>query len=280
MDLSRPATTLIPRRSSCRSFQDVPLPSDARARLEAAIGAAEPGPFGGRLRAVLIEDRRMLAQRHVGTYGMIRGAATYLVPAIGKGPRAMEDFGYLVERLILTATDLGLGTCWLGGTFDRGRFSDLVARRPDEVVPAVTPVGVPAARRSIVDRVTRLTAGSDRRKPWAELFFDGAFGAPLSEAAAGAWATPLEMLRLAPSASNRQPWRVVRRRDALHLYVTRTPLYDRMTPGVDLQRIDLGIAMSHLEFTAQELGLSGGWRDEDPGITSPARTEYVVTWGA
>jgi hypothetical protein len=46
---------------------------------------------------------------------------------------------------------------------------------------------------------------------------------------------------------------------------------------VSLQEIDMGIALCHFELTARELGLPGGWRQDDtaPKIKS---WEYVASW--
>jgi len=47
----------------------------------------------------------------------------------------------------------------------------------------------------------------------------------------------------------------------------------------DLQRMDMGIAMSHFEMTAIELELTGSWVIRDPQIELPdAHTEYTVSW--
>jgi hypothetical protein len=97
----------------------------------------------------------------------------------------------------------------------------------------------------------------------------------------------LEMVRISPSASNRQPWRVVQRGRVWHFYLRRTPGYP---PGIakslfnlaDLQRIDMGIAMSHFALPLLESGVSGSWTNADPGIRIPredrAYAEYTATW--
>ena len=73
-------------------------------------------------------------------------------------------------------------------------------------------------------------AGSDGRLAWERLFFDQAFGTPLTREAAGEYATPLEMVRLGPSASNKQPWRIVREGGAWHFYVQRNRYYPPGSP--------------------------------------------------
>ena len=45
-----------------------------------------------------------------------------MVGAVREAPKDLEDYGYLMERAVLFATDLGFGTCWLGGTFTQERL--------------------------------------------------------------------------------------------------------------------------------------------------------------
>jgi hypothetical protein len=117
--------------------------------------------------------------------------------------------------------------------------------------------------------------------PSERLFFDGRFGAALSSQTAGAYAVPVEMVRLGPSASNRQPWRIIKDGAGWHFYLKRTPGYGkrRLVTTADLQRMDMGIAMSHFELTAQELGLAGHWVVQEPAIPKPDNlTEYIISW--
>lgn len=286
MKLSQPVTDLIPARSSWRRYQAKPIDEKPRAALAAALEASPPGPFGSKTRFELLaateEDRNAL--RGLGTYGFIRDAPGFLVGAVAEGHKDMEDFGFVMESLILFATDLDLGTCWLGGTFNRSAFAKKIRLGSKEVVPAVAAVGHPTNRRGAVDKLIRWGAGSKNRKPWEALFFSGELGVPLSSDTAGDLAEPLEMVRLAPSASNKQPWRIVKVRGepTLHLYLERTPGYgsdSKMVDVADLQRVDMGIAMSHLSLTARAAGLTGEWIEAPPEQGPlPEHTEYIATW--
>ncbi len=97
------------------------------------------------------------------------------------------------------------------------------------------------------------------------------------------YAAPLEAVRLAPSASNNQPWRLVLEGGPpvrVHFFLERTPGYRRLTE-VDLQRIDLGIALAHFELVARELGLAGGWQPlpEARAVHPTADpTDYLLSW--
>ena len=119
----------------------------------------------------------------------------------------------------------------------------------------------------------------------AEVLVEDRFDRPLAPERAGAYALPLEMVRRAPSASNKQPWRVLRAHGGWHFHLRRTENYGRgslpflLLGLADLQRVDLGIAMAHFELAAREAGLPGRWTADAkpvPGAEPPL--EYVASW--
>lgn len=279
-------TETITRRFSCRTFSGEALAEDDRVTLAEAVAAMTSGPFGSRLRFALAAASAgdAAALKRLGTYGMIRGASAFILGAAEPRGMYLEDFGFAMERLILHATSLGLGTCWVGGLFTRGTFSRRISASPRERIPAVAAVGRIPDLATAQEGLTRRLTGGSRRKPWEDLFFDGAFGTVLAAERAGDYAAPLAMVRLAPSASNRQPWRIVRTGTSWHFFITRAPRYplpfSRTLFGKeDLQRVDSGIAMCHFELAAREQGLTGRWVVRPPSIPLPGSlTEYSATW--
>jgi len=286
MEFSKSITDIIQERYSCRSYEERPIADETRRRLAYIASSIGSGPLGTSPRFELVaatsEDRAAL--RGLGTYGFIKGAMGFIVGATHQPQRGTEDYGYLMELIILHATDLGLGTCWLGGSFTKSSFAAKISAGDDEVVPAVAAVGYTAERPRAVDSLVRRTVGSDRRLPWQDLFFKGSFSTPLSREEAGEYAVSLEMLRLGPSASNKQPWRVVKADDTWHFFLARTRGYGQgilmrnWTRG-DMQRLDMGIAMCHFEHTAREFELEGRWVVDQPEISRPDElTEYTASW--
>jgi nitroreductase len=285
MKYSRPVTDLIRERFSCRSYASEPIGGENRLRLEEALAASTSGPLGTPLRFRLIaataEDQAAL--KGLGTYGFIRGANGFIVGAASRSEKYLEDFGYCLEQIILQATDLGLGTCWLGGTYTQSSFARKISLTKDEDLPAVVAIGRIAEPERAKHGVIRRLAGSENRLPWEKMFFQNSFAVPLPREAAGPYAEPLEMVRSGPSASNKQPWRILRTGDAWHFYLQRTRGYregffQRVLHLVDLQRIDMGIAMCHFECTAWELGLRGEWIDREPALEKPDDvTEYIIS---
>jgi nitroreductase len=269
----------ITARKSCRSYVPKPLPKAAKTKLLEFLKDYNKGPFGNTVDFKLLELDSIDPKeaRKLGTYGVIRGARSFLAPVVASGDRALADLGYCCESAILYATKIGLGTCWLGGTFNRSGFLGQVSPSDDELMPAVIAIGRPGEGRTIMDRIFRATARSATRKPWEWLFHQGVPGKPLTEKAAGPLQRPLEALRLAPSASNKQPWRVVkeRKKDVFHFYIARTSssigLYN------DLQSVDIGIGICHFDLVAKEAGLAGTWSVSDPGIKA-GDWEYIASW--
>jgi len=282
MEYSRSIIEIIKERSSRRSYTPQSVEADKLGALRDFFAALK-GPFGEQARFGIFDTTGWGKGRinALGTYGTIQGARLFIVGIIRRGEHDMEDFGYQFEKVILRATDLGLGTCWIGGIFNRSRFAEKAGIREDEVLPAISPLGYPTPKRSVTDSIIRWSAGSRNRRPWHQLFFHGSFEKALTDEVAGRYLDPLEMLRLGPSASNRQPWRVVKEpgKDIFHLFLRRSKGYDKLIKAVDLQRLDMGIAMSHFELTARELGLSGRWENMPPPSSPlPERTEYVWSW--
>ena len=208
---------------------------------------------------------------------VIIGADTYIAGKYKKQKNAELSFGYAFEKFILYAASLGLGTVWLAATIDRKAFEKAIQLKEDEVMPAVTPLGYAAEKRSIRESMMRRGMKSDSRVPFGELFFRDNFQNPLNESDAGIWQLPLEMVRLAPSATNKQPWRAVVEKNRVHFYEKKTPGYDREAT-VDIQKVDLGIALCHFEIAAEESGLKGKFIQSDPGIMAAEDTEYIATY--
>jgi nitroreductase len=271
---------LIRKRVSWRSYSNIVVEPKKREQLINYAAGLETPFWGNDIRFDIIDVGNPGEGRVSGTYGMIKGAGTFLIGMVNDGYRNMEDFGYVFEKIILNATDIGLATCWIGLTIDRHFLSDKIKLMDTETIPAVSPLGYPAKRRSLVDTFTRTAIRASTRKPWDEIFFEESFGNPLQQSTAGDYELPLEMLRLAPSSTNKQPWRIVYDRGIFHFFLQRAMGYSKMTSAADLQRIDMGIAMSHFELTARARSLNGYWSEQDapPMEELPKRCEYIVSW--
>jgi len=271
----------VQKRYSVRSYDDQrPVGDEIRSRIQQLFTEHDTGPFGTAVRFKLLDLDAVDPgeSKSLGTYGMIRGARLYILGAVKDVKGSQIDLGYCLEKIILEATAMGLGTCWLGGTFRRSSFARQMELAEDELLPAITPVGYPAESAAIQDRIVRAGARSTRRKPWSQLFFSVDEKTPLTEDAAGAYRNALEAVRLAPSAKNRQPWRIVRDREGSYrLYLKEDQFYNRILGKIKMQHLDMGSAMSHFELAAREQGINGRWDPSAPAVNIPG-LEHIALW--
>jgi len=149
--------------------------------------------------------------------------------------------------------------------------------REGDLFPCISPIGYPAGKKRTMESLMRWVSKADQRKEWSELFFKQNFSQPLTKDDAGEFAFPLEMVRLAPSAVNKQPWRIVQDKDTYHFYLARS--LKSGNEKVDIQRVDMGIATCHFHMAALEKDLPGKFQKlAKPGIQSPEQVQYVFSW--
>ena len=205
---------------------------------------------------------------------VVVGTDLYVGAKVKNLPFLNEAFGYAFEKFILYAQSLGLGTVWIGGTMDRTTFEKAMSLKEDEVMPCVSPIGYPSSKMSLRETLMRKGIAADDRKPFQEIVFIDTFDQPLSPESADVLFLPLEMVRLAPSAVNKQPWRILLYKDSVHFYLKRTKAFSG--GKIDMQKIDMGIALCHFELMCQELGINAEFVMKDPEV--PAKgLEYIAS---
>lgn len=255
---------LIKTRKSVRTFDGRPIDPEAKEKLSAYIKNI-PNPYGIPVEFVLLD-----AKEHGLSSPVIQGEELYIAAKVERQLHGEEAFGYSFEKLVLYACSLGIGTTWLGGTFDRAHFEKTVGIEGRERMYAATPLGYPAGEQTEVDRKLRGSVKGDERLPASELFFDRTFSSPLSMDDQKL-SDMLETVRWAPSAANMQPWRIVRNGNQFHFYERHTKQYDAENYG-DVQKLDMGIALCHfMSVTDGKLSIS------DPDVDTPESTEYIAT---
>jgi nitroreductase len=232
-------------RRSRRKFKQIPLPEDKLERLFSVCQNFRPFPEA---RAVLVREPGDDVYRgFIGAYGKIENAPGY-VAFIGDmdSPRVQETVGYTGEGIILEATTLGFGTCWVGGFFYPESVANQISIEKNERVLAVTPVGIPQDSFSFQEKLITGFGIMHRRKSLSALVRE----TPKQE-----WIkTALEAARLAPSAVNRQPWRFILNDNSISVSLDK-----RRDTYKIARRLDCGIAMLHLELGARHAGIVGDW---------------------
>ena len=261
---------LIRGRKSVRSFDGRPVSAEDRSRLEAFVSAV-PNPFGVPVRFVLLD-----AKENGLSSPVLTGETLYAAGMVPKGANAEVAFGFSFERLVLFAWSMGIGTTWIGGTMKRELFERAAGLAGEEMMPCVSPLGYPAKKRSVKESMMRKGVGADYRLPADKLFFDGAWGVPLEAPSSDGLRDLLEMVRWAPSAVNKQPWRIIAADGGFHFYEKHGRGFVSEKTG-DLQKVDLGIALCHFVMGMEERGENPEVEIRDPGLAVPDDVTYIAT---
>ena len=260
----KPINEIIRSRHSVRNYEDKELSDDTINKIESYISNLD-NPFGGKVRVKLIKKDEYNKDVKLGTYGFIKGAKYYLTVACENGDFALESLGYAFEKVVLYCTSLGLGTVWMAGSFNKGAFAKAMNLKENETIAIVSPVGYEGGKKSIIGSI--IGSKKKPRKSFSDIFFNNDFNTPLSEDLAGEYAEALEMVRLAPSAMNKQSWRIVKQGNLIHFY---------SNGNIEMNKIDLGIAMCHFDLTAKENGINGEFKLTDPKLDTEYK--YVISW--
>lgn len=208
------------RRESVRTFIAPPDEAQMSALQYASARVCLPGC---RIEFGACEDKKLY--RAVPVVDTIIGTSCYATFVVDDSvPHAATHMGISGEAFILEAVSLGLGSCWVAGTFRRSAVD--VPLNAGERIAAITPLGVPAEEK-MKER---------KRKALHEICTTKPEDWPL-------WAyNAAECVRIAPSAINLQPWKLS--------YAGRT--LQLMKNGLLNRELDMGIAMLHMSLGAQD----------------------------
>jgi len=229
---------LILQRKSTRTFSGKRLSDEQIWQIKSFLNSMDnkKGIFGF-VRFELLENKNDTV---FGVYGDIIGAPYYIVAVAQNNKNSLLDVGYAFERIILFAESMGFGTCWLAATsFDRNEAELRVDLKDGEIIAAISPIGEKAAKKTEAELIERKKLKSDSRLDLDILFADAVTGGKITDEKTR---EILQMVRIAPSALNNQPWRIVMDGGIANFYVIRRfylPL------KYDFQMLDLGAAIYH-----------------------------------
>ena len=183
-----------------------------------------------------------------GLRSVIRGTDVYAV-IVAKEGTPPEHEGYMGEALVLEATAMGLGTCWLGAGFVPDIISKNVNLQSGEAVHCVISIGK-----------ADLPAFAPRRKPLQKIC--GKTEEQL--AALGSWQKAAVLAaRVAPSAVNMQPWKITA--DSASVRIEENALLYKK-----YSHIDCGICMLHAAVGAASEGRTPKWKKVDDAYVMTA----------
>ncbi len=183
------------------------------------------------LNAVFVDDASILFKGFKASYGLLKNVRSVLLLK-GNTDNIKEKAGYYGEKFVLEATKLGLGTCWIGGTFDRD--NSFFQQYKDETIVCLIAVGNISQNKGLKEKF--IASVAKRKTKTAEQvctydttppkwFFDG-----------------VEAALKAPTAINSQKFKFEYKEGKVQASIPDDYVMDL---------IDLGICKLHFEIGAQ-----------------------------
>lgn len=235
----------ISRRNYDRSR---PIEPAAKDRLHATCEQFRP--FQGARVEFVSEPPDDIFANALGFYSNIKNAPAFLA-FIGdtSDPNMQEKMGYTGEGIVLEATSLGLGTCWVALTYNAKSVSSMISLKAPEKLLSVSPVGYTLEKWTFGEKMLTGFGAMHQRKPLSTMVTG------TEEAKRPGWAqAAVEAARLAPSATNRQPWNFYVQNDRITVSVKNAGMEFNVS-----KRLDCGIAMLHVELGALSCGIYCDW---------------------
>ncbi len=216
----------IENRISRRKYEKEPLTSSEMKMIIEKVNQANKTSG---LNAEFLEDGSAAFGSFKASYGMFNNVRSLLLMKGKKSDKDLrEKVGYYGEELVLDITDMGLGTCWVAGTFDR---KSITIAEDEELVCVITvgKVGVTSFKERF------LRGGMHRKMKTIEE--RSRCDQPMPQ-----WMrSGMEAVLLAPSAVNSQK--------AFFVY-EKGSVYGKVKDSYVMDMVDLGIAKKHFEIEA------------------------------
>ncbi len=230
----------VKKRISCRSYEDRLIEPDTVKKIRGYVDKLNTE--SGLHVQLFVSDRQGEPAIRMAP-GMFSGPV-YMFAAMvgGSDPECSEKIGYYGQKLVLYATHLGLGTCWVASTYDSKSISVDVA--DGEKIWDVIPMGYATEKIPLKQKMIRSAIRKrDRRR---EQFLES----DVAYQDAPKWIRQgIEAVFLGPSAVNQQPVNFVYRDGKVTARIWKE--------GHGLQYNDLGIAKKQFEVGAGAAGMKG-----------------------
>ncbi|MBL4930749.1 nitroreductase family protein [Clostridium paridis] len=176
----------------------------------------------------------------IGSYGKIE-APHYMVITSEEKEGYLENIGYTLEQIVLELADRGIGTCYIGGSIKKELLKDIMEIPSNQKPIIVVAFGYPANEPEL--EIKELE--NFKRKALEDIII-GNYEEKFREI--------FNLVRVAPSAINLQPWRLYVNENSIDLYANKGNI---LTKGLShFSELDSGIALKHLELGCKERNIT------------------------
>ncbi len=246
------------KRKSIRKYKNESVSDEILSSIEEKIKNIKPLFNDCHLQMHIVRDGEKLDTQMKGLLKKITKvkAPHYLVVTSHESDHYLINAGYMVEKLVLEMTALNIGTCWQGGPVK------------DEVIQKF--LGLPKAQKMVILVSFGYTNADHKTEYKRKDLEDLIIGKQDEE-----WKLILEAARLSPSSINSQPWRFIFNKNKIHVYKKPPKNFIMKKLIGDLNKIDIGIALSHIEIASLKVGKRIKFIHED--LKSIDNMEYMIS---
>jgi nitroreductase len=172
----------------------------------------------------------------IGNYGKIR-APHYIVATANKKEGYLESVGFALESIVLSLTDMGIGTCFIGGDIRKQLLNNIIPIKNGHEVVIIIAFGYPRDDEAVGKKIIK----SRKRMDITEI---------TSGYVTKSWHHIMDAVRMAPSAMNNQPWRFFINKNIIDIYSLKKN-YIFAKHLQEMNRLAVGIALYHLCIAAE-----------------------------
>ncbi|MBC2576534.1 nitroreductase family protein [Peptostreptococcus canis] len=272
--------SLIVKGKSVRNFKETPVDAKLLGELENFVANCKKlvSSIDVEVRFFAGDDSYKRLYGIAGYQGVMIEAPNYMVLLSEDKPQHIENAGYIGERTILKARDLGIDSCWVSYT-NQAMIKTTLGIESDKEVVALIALGYDSNIKHVEgagkagsnyskSKLSVGNVGSDRISIEEMVYIDKWGNAASSELLEErALLDAFSYARMAPSALNKQPWRFIVDGGKVILAIN-----NENYSGSYVNKIDAGIVMLYFGVILDVTMFDSKWGfdklDKDYGIPS------------
>jgi nitroreductase len=134
---------VLKKRRSIRKYKDTPI---SREKILKILEAARIAPSASHRQPwhfIVVENRENIKKLAKREWAEAPIMIVGLADTVASPNWCSNDLGIAIEHIVLAATNLGLGTCWMGQTGREEMIKSLLDIPDNFKVSVVIPIGVP-----------------------------------------------------------------------------------------------------------------------------------------
>lgn len=178
------------------------------------------------------------------SYGVLTGVNSFIALVGDKGIDNLDEkIGYYGEMIVLEATSMRLGTCWVGGTYNKSECINYIDIGENEDLRCIITIGYTEKEKSVKEKL--ICKLNKSKKDYKDILINYNTYTP------DVIKQGIYFALKAPSELNKKPVGYEYKNNVVKVYNTKE--------NHGYEKIDLGISMLHFELGVYSRGYKGKW---------------------